>query len=96
MKPTLYEPIIKEYEAIGDWEFAGKVSNKLSYELKKKASNLERRMRELHQEGILESRLIKIGGIPNKVVCYRIKQSDVPAYAIPLPKVAVVDMQKLF
>lgn len=75
MKPTLHESITKEFEEIGSWEFAGKVARKLSPILQTKESNLERRMRELYQKGVLERRLVKIEGIVNKVVSYKIRDN---------------------
>lgn len=92
---TLYESIIKEFEAIGSWEFAGKVSSKLSYELQKKASNIERRMRELHQKGVLEAKLVKVEGVPNKVVCYKIREPEKSIWDLP-KKVEEKPLQTLF
>lgn len=71
---TIKEYIIQKYEEIGDWEFSGKVARQIAYELGKKESNLERRMRELENEGYLEKDYQQINGKGRKVVKYRIKQ----------------------
>lgn len=92
---TLYEAIIKEYESLKDWEFAGKVARKIAFEMKSKESNIERRMRELARgeagsgkgkrtfAPALEMKLVKIDGVPNKVVCYKIKHQEPSVWDLP-------------
>lgn len=72
-KDTLKFAIIKEFEKHKDFVFAGVVSNKLAYNLGVKASNLERRMRELHEAGRLERAMLDNPRGNNKVVGYKIR-----------------------
>ena len=77
---TIYEKIIQFLEERNDWVYGGILERHFT---EHKPSNISRRCRELWNKGILERRLVKIDGIANKVVSYRIKQEEKPFWVLP-------------
>lgn len=69
---TIKHTIIKTIEGNG-WMFGGQLARAVAMIHECKESNVERRMRELEDEGTLERRLVDNPKKGNKVVQYRIK-----------------------
>ena len=67
-------------------QFGGQIEDYIRSIYGAKASNASRRCRELEKAGVLEKELIKLEGVANKVVRYRI---------VPLSKFAVFVPTKL-
>jgi predicted transcriptional regulator len=55
------------------WQFSGYISRTIGDQLGKKESNIERRLRELENEGKIERRLVQINNQGSWVVQYKIK-----------------------
>jgi len=70
---TIPQTIVKAL--IGrDWVFGGELAREVGGVLKKKESNIERRMREMDNE--LEQRYVQIDGKGPHVVQYRLKRKE--------------------
>src|SRR3990167_8168835 len=70
---TIKESIIQFLEENPDWQFGGAISRAVAQIHECKESNVERRQRELEDEGKIESRYVtNPNGHGNKVVQYRI------------------------
>lgn len=72
---TVKYSIVKELEG-KDYQFAGRIARVVADLHRKKESNVERRMRELENEGVIERKLIPNPGGGNDVVAYRIRPKD--------------------
>src|SRR3990167_9469695 len=70
-KTTIKTEIIRYLEASGP-KFGGQIEDYIR-QTGAKSSNTSRRCRELVNSGILERELVKVEGVPNKVVRYRVK-----------------------
>ena len=77
-KPTIKHSIVKELEITGDWVFGGKLARVIADKHQAKESNVERRMRELCNEGFIEHRYVENPSKGNKVVQYRINSKAMP------------------
>ncbi len=70
IKNTIRQAIVLQTENKG-WEYAGIIAREIGMMLSKKESNIERRLREMAEDGILERRLVKVDGKGANVVQYR-------------------------
>ena len=75
---TIKNSIIRFLEEQGGLQFAGKVARAVAEIHLAKESNVERRMRELENEGKIERELVDNPAGGNKVVAYRIKPMQKP------------------
>src|SRR3990167_9026373 len=70
-KTTIKIEIIRYLEANGP-KFGGQIEDYIR-QTGAKSSNTSRRCRELVNSGVLERELVKVEGVPNKVVRYLVK-----------------------
>ena len=81
---TIKESIIRYLEENKDWQYGGTISRAVAEIHLCKESNVERRQRELEDEGKIESQYVtNPNGRGNKVVKYKLKGdvlSGIPAY----------------
>ena len=70
---TIKTEIIRYLEANGP-KFGGQIEDYIR-QTGAKSSNTSRRCRELVNSGILERELVKVEGVPNRVVRYRIQEN---------------------
>src|SRR3990167_2074171 len=76
---TIKESIIQFLEENPDWQFGGAISRAVAEIHECKESNVERRQRELEDEGKIESRyVVNPNGKGNKVVQYHLSEIRVP------------------
>lgn len=74
-KESIKYEIVKELEQHNDYVFGGTLARELGYRLKHKESVIERRARELVNEGVIEKTFTQVDGKGPHVVQYRIKKS---------------------
>lgn len=81
-RPTLKPAIMSYIEARPhEWHFGGAVEGYIRESGQSKWETTGRRLRELVLEGKLEKRLVKVPGVFNKVVQYKLKPKPVPVWA---------------
>lgn len=75
MEDKSVKEVITDYlEGCGNWQYGGIVEDHVRKKLGSKASNASRRCRELEDEHRIEARYVKVEGVGNKVVQYRVKR----------------------
>lgn len=74
-KSTIKTEIIRYLEANGP-KFGGQIEDYIR-QTGAKSSNISRRCRELVNSGILSRELVKLEGVPNKVVKYSVVEEEV-------------------
>ena len=91
MNQTIKQSIIRFLEEQGGLQFAGKIARAVAEIHLAKESNVERRMRELENEGKITRELVDNPAGGNKVVAYKLAEEKpfIPTYR---PEIA---LQKL-
>lgn len=99
MKDPINQKILDYLTEHPGFQFGGSIEDFIRSTDGHKASNASRRCRELADEGIIERNLIKIPGVANKVVQYRIRQivpEKVRIWQAQFEKTEVKETAKLF
>lgn len=73
IKDSIKNKILSYLTEKRDWIYGGQIEDFIRSTDGHKASNASRRCRELEDEGKIESRYVKVEGVANKVVQYRVK-----------------------
>lgn len=73
MEQSIKSRILEFLTEKKDFVFGGTVEDYIREIDHKKASNASRRLRELCEEGRIEARYVKVPGVSNRVVQYRLK-----------------------
>lgn len=74
MEESVKQTILKYLENSMIWVYGGTLEDFVRQKHGHKASNTSRRCRELENEHRIEARYVKVEGVGNKVVQYRIKR----------------------
>ena len=77
---TIKQTAIQKLEELGGWQYSGRIARLVADIHSCKESNAERRLRELEDEGLIESQYVpNPNGRGNRVVQYRIKpEAELP------------------
>lgn len=76
MKQTIPQAVEEYLSDKKDFVFGGQIARAVGWKLGKKESNVERRLREMQNEGVLENRMVQVNGKGNKVVVYKLKVKE--------------------